>query len=271
MTIEPLFDQFQKKIEAASRALKRLSKPKSQDETIKSLRELRQITVDFDWKAFAGEIAAKLQEAEGQYDRHMAVRRESILRAARQKNIPADRRENEDQVDVFRLKYSGEKIVITFAGEEVISLKETDAEKILAKVTDVRRKLESVPFSRDRFFNLVKRTFQRIQQTAPNKVRDGGIPIKELYLEILLEAALGSDRFRKRPSRQTFPEYHRAQFYYDFARFEAGGMIVGDSKLTCKTPSLAQANERVSIPRLSEPLGPGTQVFLIQIQKLTDS
>ena len=48
-------------------------------------------------------------------------------------------------------------------------------------------------------------------------------------------------------------------------------MIVGDSKFACKTPSLAQANDRVSIPKLSDPLGPGTQVYFVKIQKVTAS
>src|SRR5262249_34582422 len=132
--MDPLADQFGKKIDAASRALKRLAKPKSHEESIKALRDLRLITADLDWKTFADRVAARLEELEGQLEGRIAVRRKSILRTAREKNFPADRRENEDQVDIFRLKYSGEKVTIFFAGEEIASFKETDAEKILAKV-----------------------------------------------------------------------------------------------------------------------------------------
>ena len=264
-------EQFGKKIHAASKALKKLAKPKSQTDSLRAAQELRRTVRELDWKAFNELIDTELNELERQFQSQIAGRREAILRAAREKRIPADRRETEDQVDVFRLKYSGEKVTVLFAGEEVASFKETDAEKILTRLRELRRKLDAAPFSRDVFFDSMMRAFQRLQQRASAKFHDGCVPIKDIHLELLMETALASERFRKRPTRESFPEYPRLQFFYDFARFEAEGMIVGDSKFACKTPSLAQANDRVSIPKLSDPLGPGTQVYLVKIQKVTAS
>ena len=201
-------------------------------------------------------------------DEQLGRRREDLLHAAQRAGCRAERRQDYDHVDCFRVDYRRTRVNLKLGSEKWGAFDETDGRRIFDRIREARTALDAVPFSRDGFFDTVQAA---IRTAAAKRIgRDGKVPIRRLYPLVVIERQLGDSRFLKEPSARRFDDYSMCQFIYDLARFGASGWSTPrGERLSSQTPSMREvaADRAVTLPVL-EGTRPGAQIAVLWIDKV---
>ena len=259
-----------KELQRLSAALKKLNtakKPLGDHVRLDLLAEAIAATKVFESFELRPALEQEAESIRRRLESSLETRREDLLKAARQAGVPQKRFGEFDRVGLFKVTYRGKKVALEIGSEPAAEFEATEGEQILVAVQEQLAALEAQPFSREDFFRSVKDAVRLARERG--KDRDGWVPIRLVYVYVVLLRNLQFDDFVKRPSIRSFRDYSRAQFVYDLARFGKKDWTCGDETLRGETPNMATvtAGKSVTLPNLDELDKLGHQFARIRIEK----
>jgi hypothetical protein len=261
--------QHEKDVAALSRLIKQLtSKKETSDSTrLDLLKKTQKAAQAILMDDLISELAQEVSGLEQRIEEALKQRREQLLRAARDANIPHKRFTDYDMVGIFKVSYKGRKVQLDVGSEAWMTVEEMDGNKLFDAINKATEELESVPFSREEFFKTLKSAFSYAR--ADGQVQDGSIAIKTLYTYVVSARQLRSDKYLKNPTMKSFQDYSMAQFAYDFARFGRDGWSFDKECLRTMTPNMATIKEgkAIMLPSIGTVENSGPQVATLKIEK----
>lgn len=87
---------------------------------------------------------------------NLRTRREKLLQAASAANWPMQQGGQLDRIDIFHLEYEGATAVVKIGGVVLERARESDGERLFARLRELRTALDQAPFHRDDFFKMLK-------------------------------------------------------------------------------------------------------------------
>ena len=261
--------QHDKSIAALGRTLKLLMRKKEcsdverYDTLKKALKAARAVSFD----DLLIELEREGDEFKHKIDAALDQRREQLLRAARDAEIPYKRLSDYDKGGVFKVSYKGRKVQLSVGSETLVVTEEADGAKLFETIQQKTQELEEEPFSREGYFEVLKVAIGIARSRGQQK--DGSVPIKTLYPYVALARQTQSDQFVKSPNAKRFQDYSTAQFVYDLARFGREGWSVGNETLSTQTPNMAtiSAGKSMTPPVLDSIEGSGKPFATLMIKK----
>ncbi len=200
-------------------------------------------------------------------DQALNERREVLLQAAKQAEVPFKRYGDYDRLGVFKVLYRGKKVRLEVGSEVFGDFEEVDGLRVFEIIRESRQMLESQPFDRSKFFRLLKHSYRVAKDEEV--ARDGWVSVQRLYAYLVLMRHINSEEFIKKPEGKKFQNYSTAQFVYDLARFGHREWTLGDEVLRTRTPNMATvaSGRAMTLPNLDtvETLGP--QLAVLRIEK----
>lgn len=215
----------------------------------------------------SGQLEQLLNATQNHIDQLIEQRREMILAESKKAGISAKRFQDYDRIDIFKVSYKGKKVRLEIGSELVEEFDEADGTKVLQKIQEERIKLDSAPFKRERFFQLIQYSCFLAQREAGTG--DQWVPIRTVYAYLTLLRNLDSDSFIKNPSLGKYTPYSTAQFVFDLARFGRSNWICENYALKTQTPNMSTvaAKKAVTLPDLQNPDKLGAQFAVLKIVK----
>ena len=214
-----------------------------------------------------GSLDRRRADIEGLVNVQLERRREELLHAAQKAGCPAQRRQEYDHIDCFKVMYRRARVTLQLGSEKWDTFDETDGRRVFARVQEARSALDRFPFSRDAFFDIVKSAIGIARVEALD--RDGKVPIGKLHPWVALVRQSRDRAFMKQPSARRYGEYPLGQFIYDLARFGQSGWLNGrGERLSSQTPNMATIarGNTVTLPVL-QGTAPGAQIAALWIEK----
>jgi len=250
----------------AGAALTKLKDPgivEARAATAKALEAFRALDLD----ELARELQRRHDDLSRQEEAALQRRREALRRAAEAAGWPVRRMQESDHVGYFRVVYKGVRVSLQLGSETVERLDEVDGERLFARVTEVRERVESVPFSRPAFFASIKHALRLARSQGLD--RDGWVRIKPLYPLVVLARQALDEKFTNRPEARNFTEYSLAQFAFDLARFVQQGATEGGERLRNRPPNMASIERKstITLPSL-DGSGSGEQLGAVRVDKV---
>ena len=251
-------------------AMKKLASTKavSDFERVEQLKKALTESRTLAMHELAAHLEQLLEQTDSRIKKSLEERRESLLQASRTAEIQCKRFGDFDRIDIFKVTYKGKKIRLEVGSETVNEFQESDGSMILARIQEERRKLQNVPFFRERFFQILQ--YSCLLAQREKKDWDGWVPVRLLYSYVAILRHLDSEAFMKDPAPKRSVAYSSAQFVFDLARFGRTGWTCGDHALRTQTPNMTtvSAKKAVTLPDLDvvDKLGP--QFAVMKIRKL---
>jgi hypothetical protein len=259
-----------KELQRLSATLKKLNAPKKPlsdhvladtlGEAIAAAKAFNPDELEATLEQEAEDVRKKLEDA-------IEHRRESLLGAAREANVSQKRFGEFDRVSFFKVSYRGKKVLFEIGSERVAECEATDGTQVLAAIQQQQAALEAQPFSRDEFFRSVRDAIRLARERG--KDRDGWVPVRLVYVYVVLLRNLQFEDFMNKPSSRSFRDYSSAQFVFDLARFGKTDWSCGDETLRGETPNMAtvSAGKSLTLPNLDELDKLGHQFARVRIEK----
>lgn len=239
------------------------AKAKSAADRVKILDRAKRAVDEFKWDDLRNQILNDSKVAEDETSKLLNNRRENLHQAARDRNFYRQRGES-DSIDIFKIKFKTEKVVIEFAGAEIEQLEELDGRKLLDHLCALKSRLEKSAYDREKFFRQLECAIRAAG--ARDNPRDGFVPIPLVWREIVFEHAWAKAAFARSGLAKDFPDYPFCQFLFDLARFMDGGPKVGTKKLTARSPAMSESRRAFPIPRLSQPGADPQYIHVLKIE-----
>ena len=232
----------------------------------KHIVEASKLAGQINWSEVKGNIEREASAEREKEEVNLRTRREKLLQAASAANWPMQQGGQLDRIDIFHLEYEGATAVVKIGGVVLERARESDGERLFARLRELRTALDQAPFHRDDFFKMLKEAhiICRFRMAGG----DESVPVRELHREMLLEHARNSERFRKAAEPKNIEPYSLPQFIFDLARFIRDGPSVGGERLATQTPSMREARETVHIPNLNHPIGNETAAARLGIKRV---
>ena len=267
MELKPTINNLQK----LTKALKALQSPKKDLSDYKmeeGLRRARMVVVEINFEELIRSLAEEENAIKEKIAASLQRRRENLLKAAQGSGMPYKRFGEYDRVGPFKISYKSKRVQIEIGSEQIAEIEEAEGEKVFENIVNTLTSLENEPFDRENFF----KTFKDALTLAENHGqldREGWVPIQFIYAKFVLLRHLYIDDFIKKPEKNRFRKYSKAQFLYDLARFGRKGWFLGDEILRSRTPNMATvaAGKAMIIPDLISAEGFGNQVAVMKIEK----
>lgn len=264
-------------IEKVARGLNRLNilmkkvlsaKPATDFEKMEQLKKALNEAGHLGLRELSGHLDELLSETQARISSSLEERREVLLKCSRKENLQCKRFVDYDRVDIFKVSYKGKKIGLEVGSEPVCEFEESDGSKILSRLQDERRKLDESPFTRQRFFQILKYACSIAQQEKRDT--DGWVPIRLIHAYVALLRNLDSDSFIVDPLPKRLEQYPTAQFVFDLARFGQNGWACGDYILRTQTPNMSTvaAKKAFILPDLEVVDKAGPQFAILKVKKL---
>ncbi len=262
--LNQIASQLKKLGSALETALK--SRAQSKPNFGKKIEEAAKLAEQIGWPELVAELRRECEALRAQHDTSLQSRLEKLLQAARASNVPAEPGARSVRVDIFRVELEGATASISLGGAKVERAKETDGDKLFARLRKIREGLDQSPFNREDFFKLLKSSYASCRRGSAT---DEFVPVRELHRELMLERARQSEAFRRSPEPKNVPAYPLHQFVFDLARFIQKGVGVGEERLVTTVPSMRESANTVFIPNLDHPLGNETPAARLAIKRST--
>ena len=195
-------------------------------------------------------------------------RRESLFRSAKDAGWHIKRLEESDFVGGFQVSYKLEQVTLWLGSEKLTTFEEADGTSLFSRLQEERSKLESFPFPRRDFIELIMDAIHLARRQG--KDRDGKVPIRILYPLFVLVRQTRDTRFMRSPATKSFSEYSMAQFVYDLARFGRDGWTTDRGERLCNQPpnmaSIAKGGT-VTLPSLDGDGSGGPQLGAVWVDR----
>ena len=173
-------------------------------------------------------------------------RREELHKLAAEAGWAARRLQDFDFIGCFRLDYRREQVTVKLGSERCNSFNETDGKKVFVRLQQELSKLQSFPFSRDDFFQMVKEAL--LIGRVFGYDNDGKMPIRKVYASCVLARQTRNEKFLQNPNGKNFRDYSICQFIFDMARFGQSGWYGGrGERLSSQTPNMSSAVEKKTL------------------------
>lgn len=263
------FTQYHKVVGTLARALNavgkktNLSELQRADIIKKALKAARAVA----FNDLISQLEQQSEELDRGIEETLKQRREDLLRAARDENVPHKRFTDFDRVSVFKITYKGRKVRLHIGSELLRILEEVDGRKLFEAIQKEASKLESEPFSREEYFEALKIAFSIARSKGQQK--DGAVAVKTLYPYVVLARHTQIKQFLNSPGLKRFQEYSTAQFVYDLARFGRKGWSFGNEVISTQTPNMAtiSAGKTMTLPILDSVEGSSKPFATLMIKK----
>jgi len=230
----------------------------------KKIEDASRLAAQINWAEVKAAIEKEAGAVREKEEANLLGRREKLNHAAIAAKWQAQMGTQFDRIEIFQVDYEGATAVIRLGGVVLERVKESDGEKLFARLQQLRTLLEQTPYSRDSFFKML-----RDAHTICRFASGGGdefVPVRELHREMVLEHARHSESFRKNAEPKNIEPYSLPQFVFDLARFVRVGISVGSHRLVTQTPSMRESKETIHIPNLDHPTSSETAAARLAIK-----
>jgi len=207
------------------------------------------------------------QRIRDRLNKALADRREVLHAEAKKAGMPSKRFSDYDRIGPFEVRYAGSKVEISLGTEVASEVVESDGKRLFSAIGAIRSQLESEPFDRNQFFQLLQKAYELTKVLV--KHRDGLVPIRAFYTSVVMVKNLDRKDFSARPDAKHFHTYSHAQFVFDMARFCEAGTTCGKYRLRTETPGMNTVfqGHHMTLPSLKGTEGSGTPAAVLRIER----